>query len=58
MSDKCSDEQQYYADGEGGEGDSGPLEVGCVIGVAFFKFIIIFFEVAVVLRTEAHSDNN
>ena len=58
VSDKCSDEQQEYADGEAGECDSGPFQVPCITGVAFFKFIIIFVEVAVILRAEAYPDNN
>ena len=58
MSDKCSDEQQEYADGEAGEGNSGPFQVACVTGVAFFKFVIIFVEVAVIPGAEAYSDNN
>jgi len=58
VSDKCSDEQQEYADDEAGEGDSGPFQVACVTGVAFFKFIIIFVEVTVILGAEAYPDNN
>ena len=58
VSDKCSDEQQEYADDEAGEGNFGPFQVPCVTGVAFFKFIIIFVEVTVILGAEAYPDNN